>query len=100
MKINLKKLILSAYFEPNMTSQSTNNNGSYINTSYISIPHNFVISEGILQDNSGNNIKIPIIFDPAASTNFIQKSLLNELGWSLESTNYSILRMNNVESAN
>ena len=41
-----------------------------------------------------------MIFDPAATTNFIQKSLLIELGWALESTNYSVLRMNDIEFVN
>ena len=66
----------------------------------IPIPPKFIVSEGILLDTSGKNITISVIFDPAATTNFIQKSLLIELGWALESTNYSVLRMNDIESAN
>ena len=64
----------------------------------IPIPHNFVVSEGILQDTEGKNINIPVIFDPAASTNFIHKSLIIDLGWNLESTNYPVIRMNEIES--
>ena len=72
--------------------------GSIQHPSDIPIPHNFVVSEGILQDTEGKNINIPVIFDPAASTNFIHKSLIIDLGWNLESTNYPVIRMNEIES--
>jgi len=65
--------------------QSRHNNilpGSKQYPSDIPIPYNFVVSEGILQDTEGKNINIPVIFDLAASTNFIHKSLIIDLGWS------------------
>jgi len=40
----------------------------------------FIVSEGTLQDTSGKNITISVIFDTAATTNFIQKPLIIELG--------------------
>ena len=82
------------------TQQNNNLFGSKLYPSDIPIPPKFIVSEGILQDTSGKNITISVIFDPAATTNFIQKSLLIELGWALESTNYSVLQMNDIESAN
>ncbi len=76
-----------------------NFNGSPFSPSDFNIPFNFVVSKGGFTTSKGNNIIAPVIFDPAATNNFIQGALLKELGWDLITNKYSIIRMNEIEDS-
>ncbi len=74
-------------------------NGSSFSPSDFNIPFNFIVSEGGFTTSKGNKIVAPVIFDPAATSNFIQGALVKELGWDLVTDNYSIIRMNEIENS-
>ena len=81
-----------------MRSQLSNN-GSPSPPSNLNIPFNFIVSEGGFINSKGIKIAVPVIFDPAAANNFIQGTLVRELGWDLISGRYSIIRMNEIEDS-
>ena len=76
-----------------------NNNGSSFSPSDFNIPFNFVVSEGRFTTSKGNKIVAPVIFDPAAANNFIEGTLVSELGWDLIPSEFSIIRINEIENA-
>ena len=74
--------------------------GSISSAIDITIPKNFIISNCTLNNSKGIETNTTVIFDPAALSNFIHHSLINELGWSIFSEDYSIFRMDRIERSN